>query len=400
MNKTLIEWAKKTWNPVTGCTKISPGCAHCYAERMAGRLKAMGVKGYENGFDVTFHPGRLKEPLKLKKPSTIFVCSMGDLFHEAVEDEWIKQVWDVMWRCKPHTFLTLTKRKRMVDWVCKHAYRGQFNWGQNPINEEPFEPGTAMHMKDIRMRDNCGWVGDDDKRDWCCDHPDNDECGLDGSCSENSCPLAHQIDTREGMEAIGLGDEHEYCKDGYTTRYTEWMTFHARPRNAFAKNVWLGVTIEDQERMDERAAWLRKLRGAVPHATLFVSIEPMLSAVDISPLLEMVSFSPLAGSGIPPEKRVVDGVILGGESGPGARPMNPDWPQQVHDDCAAAGVPFMFKQWGAWTPNCLCHRPKPCRTVPRPEPGSQGRMFRCGKKSPEARLLDGRTHDAMPGAER
>ena len=113
-NKSKIEWTESTWNPVSGCTKISLGCDNCYAERMAMRLKAMGTHGYENGFEVTLHPESLEKPLKLKKPQVIFVNSMSDIFHEKIYDEFILQIFDVMNRASWHTFQVLTKRPKRL----------------------------------------------------------------------------------------------------------------------------------------------------------------------------------------------------------------------------------------------------------------------------------------------
>lgn len=109
-NQSKIEWTERTWNPVVGCTKVSPGCKHCYAETMAARLQAMGTAGYENGFELTILPNRLDEPLKRKKPTIYFVNSMSDLFHESVPFSYIDQVFDVIEQAKQHTFQILTKR--------------------------------------------------------------------------------------------------------------------------------------------------------------------------------------------------------------------------------------------------------------------------------------------------
>ena len=125
-SKSKIEWTESTWNPVSGCTKISRGCDNCYAERMAMRLKAMGTRGYENGFDVTLQPHALEKPLKMKKPQVIFVNSMSDIFHEKIPDEFIFQIFDVMNRAYWHTFQVLTKRpKRLAKMVDK------LNWTDN-----------------------------------------------------------------------------------------------------------------------------------------------------------------------------------------------------------------------------------------------------------------------------
>lgn len=123
MSDTKIEWADKTWNPVTGCTAISTGCKNCYAKRMANRLR--GRCGYpeDEPFRVTLHPGRLNQPLKWKKPCTIFVCSMGDLFHDDVPFEYIHEIWDIMKKCPQHIFKVLTKRPKRALEVISHIYK-------------------------------------------------------------------------------------------------------------------------------------------------------------------------------------------------------------------------------------------------------------------------------------
>ena len=126
MSKSKIEWTESTWNPVSGCTKISRGCDNCYAERMAMRLKAMGTRGYENGFEVTLHPHTLEKPLKMKKPQVIFVNSMSDIFHEKIPDTFIFQIFEIMNKAHWHTFQVLTKRpKRLAKLASK------LNWTDN-----------------------------------------------------------------------------------------------------------------------------------------------------------------------------------------------------------------------------------------------------------------------------
>lgn len=211
--KSSIEWTQATWNPLTGCNKVSPGCKNCYAERMSIRLKAMGQLNYSSGFDLSLHERSLDIPLHWKKPLNIFVNSMSDLFHEDVPIDFIKRVFDVMNSVQRHRFQVLTKRsERLLD--------------LNPI--------------------------------------------------------------------------------------LNW-----------APNIWMGVSVENQDyyyRIDH----LRRTSASVK----FLSIEPMLGPLDDLDL-----------SGI-------DWVIVGGESGPGARPMNPLWVASVRDQCLRAGAPFFFKQWG------------------------------------------------------
>jgi protein gp37 len=213
MGKSSIEWTESTWNPLTGCDKISPGCKHCYAERMALRLRAMGNASYANGFDLTIHERLLEVPLHWKKPQTIFVNSMSDLFHESVPVEFVHRVFDTMRKASWHRFQVLTKRSK--------------------------------HLLD----------------------------------------LSPSIDWPE--------------------------------------NVWMGVSVERAD-YAYRINDLRKTDARVR----FLSLEPLLG-----PLSDL-------------NLRSVHWVIVGGESGPGARPMNKDWVIDIREQCAAANVPFFFKQWG------------------------------------------------------
>ena len=217
MAASAIEWTDATWNPVTGCSKVSPGCKLCYAERMSARLKAMGQPKYRDGFAVRCHPGELSRPLRWRKPRLVFVNSMSDLFHESVPRAFVLAVFDAMLRAHWHTFQVLTKR-----------------------------PGRALQL----------------------------QCQRDG---------------------------------------IDWPP-----------NVWLGVSAEDQRRADERVPALLETSAAV----LFLSLEPLLGPL---PRLE------LGG---------IDWVIAGGESGPGARPMEAGWVRAIRDQCVRSRVPFFFKQWG------------------------------------------------------
>ena len=211
--KSSIEWTESTWNPLTGCTKVSPGCTRCYAERMSKRLRAMGQPNYANGFNLTLHPNALEIPLGWKKPQVIFVNSMSDLFHPAVPIDFIQQVFDVMRRAGWHTFQILTKR------------------------------------------------------------------------AERLLELDSQID---------------------------WPA-----------NVWLGVSVENQDYAD-RIDHLRQTRAGIK----FLSLEPLLGP------LPRLNF------------KGIHWVIVGGESGPGARPMLEEWVIDIRNQCRAQHVPFFFKQWG------------------------------------------------------
>lgn len=269
---TKIEWVKNrdgsqglTWNPVTGCTPISEGCRNCYAQRMSKRLA--GRCGYpaDEPFKVTLHPDRFDEPLKWKKPRRVFVCSMGDLFHEDVPDEFIYEIWDVMVQSKQHTFLVLTKR---------------------PDRMKSFIEKVMCNRMDYALT-------------------------FGG--------------TPEGKKA------------------RKWAQ---KP----VQNVWLGVTAENQQRADERIPILLQ----IPAAVRFVSVEPMLGPVDL------ISNDYLGGCincevclDNPEtfinraQDRKIDWVICGGETGPGARPMHPDWVRSLVLQCKNAGVPIFVKQMGS-----------------------------------------------------
>lgn len=231
--QSRIEWTESTWNPLTGCTKISPGCKHCYAERMAKRLQAMNQPNYVNGFKLTMHEHVLEKPLEWKTPQVIFVNSMSDLFHKDVPLEFIQRVFDTMKRAHWHQFQVLTKR------------------------------------------------------------------------SERLAELSP---------------------------YLEWTD-----------NIWMGVSVENEKytfRIDD----LRKTGAKIK----FLSVEPL-----IGPISKM-------------NLKGINWVIVGGESGPGARPLEREWVVNIRDQCLKAKVPFFFKQWG----------------------GVQ--------KKKTGRLLDGRTWDQMP----
>ena len=281
-----IEWCDETWNPISGCTKVSAGCANCYAERMAKRFVRKGISG-RNGRkikalhfrSVLLHPDSLDRPLRWKKPRRVFVCSMGDLFHEDVPDEFIKRVWSVMAEAQRHTFMVLTKRpERML-----------------------------AHLAGEQRR---GW-----KRDW--------------------------------------------------------------------PNIWLGVSAEDQRTADERIPLLLQ----TPAAVRFVSVEPMLGPVDFR---KVPGFNLAGQAGVDLLRNFW--VICGGESGPGARPMNPQWPRDLRDQCKAAGVPFLFKQWGEWV--MREYEPGDPASLRDIVTGEQT-MIRVGRKA-AGRLLDGVLHDSYP----
>ncbi len=281
MQRTKIDYLTHTWNPVTGCSPVSAGCAHCWAARTSKR------HGWPWG-KATLHHDRLGEPLRLRKPAVIGVAFMGDLFHESVPENFIADVWAVMALASKHRFLVLTKR--------------------------------PARMRSILQ----GWV-------------------------------RFAVVILVGPQVDGM-------------KFTDGRFAVSLP------NVWLGVSVEDQPTADERV----KLLLQTPAAHRWVSVEPMLGGVDMSgPVLGALScdyhatldglphpgyFKRTIGSRIPG----VDWVVCGGESGPGARPMHPDWPRSLRDQCKAACVPFYFKQ--AMEGGKLNHLPtidgKPCRETP------------------------------------
>lgn len=289
MSKSNIEWTDRTWNPVIGCSKISTGCNNCYAEKMAHRLKAMGTKGYENEFAVTLHPDRIDDPLKRRKPTVYFVCSMGDLFHDDVPFEFIDKILTTILRSPRHTYLILTKRpERMKEYFTK--------WHQD------------YEMDDAEAYASCR-------------------------------PPA--------------------IYDGKI------------------KNLWLGVTAENQEHADKRIPILLD----TPAFKRFVSIEPMLSKINLFGLMpsrerdDKLSSVQLSmgvdavyddrlyinalrgeskwyhrGENIENQTNKLDWVICGGETGAYARGLHPDWVRSLKDQCEETQTPFFFKKWGEWIP--------------------------------------------------
>ena len=302
---TKIEWAEETWNPITGCTKISAGCRNCYAERMAKRLANIEGSGYDksNPFGVKFHPDRLDQLLHWKKPRKVFVCSMGDLFHEDVMYEWIYQIFAIMQLCPQHTFMVLTKRpKRMALWFA-HYSNGGFSTMEIVNNRANKIQGFAPPNPPKN-----GWV-------W---------------------PLP---------------------------------------------NIWLGVTAENQQAADERIPWLLK----TPAAKRFVSVEPMLGPVDLDIINGALSTWWQNSAIDCVDTGHLDWVICGGETGPGARPMHPDWARSLRDQCQSAGVPFFFKKWGEYSPNVTVFQDGVWQYDP----------VKVGKKR-AGRLLDGKLWEEWP----
>lgn len=323
MSKSAIEWTDDTWNPVSGCTRVSAGCDHCYAVMMTKRLEAMGKpkyaglvnigKGHFNGV-VKCHEDALLIPLKARKPRRWFVNSMSDLFHKEVPFEFIDKVFAVMALCPHHTFQILTKRpERMAEYL-----------DRPPLIESEREE-IAIQLADAYSM-------------------------------ERGPVLANRLEAFKRRHAVIFNGE----------------LIHADYRRP---NVWLGTSVEDQSTADERIPQLLRC----PAAVRFLSCEPLLGAVDFyggdvvvckacgSYLAddEDSDFKPCPCGcthyvwDTPTDKASLEDiedpselgihwVIVGGESGPGARPMHPDWARSLRDQCEAAGVPYFFKQWGEW----------------------------------------------------
>lgn len=274
-DKTGIQWTDATWNPVTGCTKVSPGCKNCYAKHQAWpRLAAMktGVYSGRKFEDVQCHPERLDQPLRWKKPRMVFVNSMSDLFHDAVPFTFVAEVFGVMAACPQHRFQVLTKRpeqmREFVAWlsggICADAREIIWEHAQGGLVRAGHGLYSAMQGRlDNGVEQNPGW------------------------------PLP---------------------------------------------NVWLGVSVENQETADERIPLLLD----TPAAVRWISAEPLLAPLYLDDQLEGWQYhAPLDD---------LDWVVVGGESGPNARDMDPDWARSLRDQCATAGVPFFMKQMARKAP--------------------------------------------------
>lgn len=417
---TKIEYLDVSWNPTHGCTPIATGCKNCWAARRARRLVSMGVPGYpaDDPFRVTCRPDRLAQPLKWRKPRQVGVSFMGDLFHDDVPDEFIDRVFDVMWHAHRHTFVVLTKRyDRLVNYVLAGASRRAFGWTE--LDRWPMAPGDYEHIDTLYYRNQCGYVDDGDDEDggtksWACKHPENEECGQPESCGERCCPIADCADTREDLEALEVADDYTFVKDAdgseYTDDHVEWVRLHGRPRHAMCSNVWLGFSASTQREFEDGACKFQRLRN--PYQMLFCSLEPLCEQITLQTMTrprhrycpdEPIKFysalrqAEFSHGGHIRTRPYLDQIIVGGESGPGSRPMHPDWVRSIRDDCVAAGVPFYFKQWGDWAhTDCLTDETFADLDEAGVLMGEQPEEFyRVGKKK-AGRELDGRTWDEMP----
>jgi protein gp37 len=333
-DNSKIEWTDATWNPVTGCTKVSPGCDHCYAERVTERFSGPGSFAR-----IVLHEDRLGLPLRWRKPRRVFVNSMSDLFHERIPDEYVARVFAVMAVAPEHTFQVLTKRHGRM---------------RSLLRSEPFRQQVM------------------------------------GAA-------------RRGPEAPLLFPSHI---DGGGLQQIDWPL----------PNVHLGVSVEDQKWADIRIPALLE----TPAAVRFLSCEPLLGPVDLTGsgtaqmywLTGRPEWGPPDPDGLRPltVAPVIDWVIAGGESGQKARPMHPAWARDLRDQCQAAGVPYLFKQWGEWAPvepdegwnrrqaDWLIRHDGYSWPLTEPhgaEDATTATIRRVGKHA-AGRLLDGRTWDEYP----
>lgn len=360
-----IEWTDATWNCVRGCSICSTGCKNCYAMKQAHRFSGpggayegmtrLGPNGPTWTGKVELIEDKLTEPLSWRKPRKVFVNSMSDLFHEALPDDAIDKVFDVMWRCPQHTFQVLTKRvDRMLSYVRSRASARHFGWVER--DRYAMKPGDFISMDDIRMRNMCGYVGD---ADWSCDHPCHG--GAEDSCDAVDCPIGQRVDERAKLEEIGIADEYSYGSDGYAeTNGSDWLELTDRPLHAACGNVWLGFSAENQPTFEERARVFRALRDVLgPHFILFASLEPLLGPINFTMPYwsdggaeSLATWSALSNydfscAGLTLTKPYLDWVICGGESGYGARPFDVGWARSIVQQCKAAGVACFVKQLGA-----------------------------------------------------
>jgi protein gp37 len=292
-----IQWTEQTWNPINGCSKISAGCKNCYAIPMSHRLahipatakKYAGItekteKGTINFTGkVSINDKALLEPLKRKKPTTYFVNSMGDLFHENVPFEWIDKVWAVMALCPQHTFQVLTKRPERME-----AYLGYLE-----------KDGLVCYDSNINKYYFLGVWGP------------NEHTGISEMKYRGFDPFEYDTELKVHKKIVFAG-------------------IFPLP------NVWLGTSVENQEQAEKRILHLL----ACPAAVRFLSCEPLLEKIDLNPYVSLSDYTEW--------KSPIDWVIVGGESGRGARPMHPEWVRSLRNQCKESNVPFFFKQWGEW----------------------------------------------------
>lgn len=354
-----IEWTDRTWNPVTGCTKISDGCKHCYAEPMTRRLKAMGQAKYINGFKVTCHPETLDQPLKWKKPSKIFVCSMGDLFHEDVPDEFIDKIFDTMKKCPQHIFQILTKRpermKKHLDVFQPHLPNVWL--GVTAENQEQAEKRIPLLLQTqaikrfVSIEPMLGAVELDEA--WLTGYNAGNESederenslpsGFSGGTENRPERPDMEIESAESGQVDGRGKDAEMQTSKSRKRHGEILSDKDDDKREEVSCSGSSFNMVSPERSNtgkhDNKSHKRELQRQPTEQSGISNIQGTSD-----------TFHEVFRSNIQEgQTRQILWVIVGGESGPGARPMHPDWVRKVRDDCQAAGVPFFFKQWGEFT---------------------------------------------------
>ena len=369
---TAIEWCKNadgtqgsTWNPVTGCMPDFPCWERCYARRMANRLRERYGYPKDDPFRPTFHEDKLLKPLWWNKSTTVFPVSMGDLFADGVKDEWIDAVFAVMTLCRKHTFVVLTKRvQRLGEYINAVAKDTEGLFGDSGIGN------NINGMRRIMLWEMSEKPGGNDKWRW-------------------------------------IEDQVEHEPDGYPVvtapGYWEWLGTENEMRTIETwplPNLVIGTSASNQAEWDERVPLLCQ----IPAWKRTVSVEPMLGPIDMGHSLPTrlpsgnLIFSNRLGF-----RPFIHGILCGGESGPGARPMHPDWVRSLRDQCKDAGVAFHFKSWGEWKQTDKDHGYED--GYPFGSFGSQWYpwevlsaccpcMVRVGKKR-AGRLLDGREHNEL-----
>jgi protein gp37 len=395
MGKTKIEWTEQTWNPVTGCTPTSEGCIHCYANRMSKRLAGRyGYPAAPDNFKVTLHPDRLDEPLRLRKPRMVFVVSMGDLFHEDVPFEFIDKVFTIMMLCQQHIFQCLSKRPtRMAEYfksnpLARISAEGRISTQARLSVNHSNDRQSSDHDRSTSLgMDIFQWANakrhDNQSQEWYQGRQQTGELGIGNNvrtthtcpeCAESETPSPNWIKaSKDSLDRRGCNqdsgvacqwnDGQGHC--GSIQNEAQGHIGNLLPQDLEAyldwplPNVQLGVTAENQARANERIPILLQ----IPAAVRFVSVEPMLGAVNLERWMwpthwhhdskyqtpeEAIAAGAYAEKKpqalVSADARFLNWVICGAETGPGARFMRHRWAEILRDQCRDANVPFFFKR--------------------------------------------------------
>lgn len=352
MAETKINWADVVWNPITGCTKVSDGCRNCYAERISKRLA--GRCGYpkDEPFKVTVHEDKFLEPLTWKIPRRVFVNSMSDLFHPEVLDDWILAAFVAMGLTYEHTgeMKEISPGHEVGIYKPKHTFM--------ILTKRP------QRMKDILDR----LMSNETDEEW----------------DQKADFLATQLSYRNG----------DLLPINAIFTFTRWLQ-DGMP------GLWLGVSVENQATADERIPLLLQ----APTKVRFISAEPLLGSINLEAYLSVCDqYGEPSGPRCNSDgSSALNWVIAGGESGPGARPMHPDWVRNLRNQCQGTGTKFFFKQWGEWVPTpYIDSNIKASAVTCIRRNGELGDSYRDGVrilhlgKKKAGRELDGRTWDDLP----